>query len=201
MKQIYLLALLFIFSISAYAQEEASPQKEAPSQYDEKTGFVTVNLGGEITPVDGLKYYSTIIGLKAGGLIAQRQSFNAGLKLFTSQIADSFLYFNYAYSFTGGRQWIPGMDISLLIGLNTVKEKTEERSSRLFKEEKDYLYEYSYYPTIGLELGPYLKTFISNSFALLLRTGVTHSINTNDVEDFDIRELRVYLNLGVQWYF
>lgn len=191
MKQTFLLALLFIFSMSAYTQEETPSQnEESPSQNNEKTGFISVDLGGEVTPAYNLEYYSTVVGVKIGGIIAEQHSFNAGLKLLTTQIAGSFLSFNYAYSFIKGRKWIPGIDISLLAGLNRVETNN-----------KDGYYDSSYYPTIGLELGPYLKTFVSNSFALLLKGGVTHSINTNDANDFDIRELKVYLNLGVQRYF
>ena len=192
MKLVYLTSLC-IFCTTVYAQTESSSQVDTSpqmqsvqvNQNNDEKAFFSIDLGGEVTPAYNLRYNSTVIGLKVGGLISQQQTFNAGLKITTARFASSFLSFNYAYSFVKGRQWIPGVDISLLVGLNEEKKSSD----------------YSYYPTIGLELGPYLKTFISNSFALLLRSGVTHSINTNAAGDFDFRELRLYLNLGVQWYF
>ena len=193
MKQIVYLTLLCIFCTTVYAQTESSSQIDSSSQMqsvqvnqdDEKTGFFSLNIGGEVTPSEKFAYHTTVVGLNFGGLITQQHTFNAGLKFTTARIESSFLTFNYAYSFIKGRQWIPGVDISLLIGLRQTYDT--------IKNENVYL------PSIGGELGPYLKTFISRSHALILRAGVTHDTNTEG--DFDFQDLRMYLNLGVQWYF
>ena len=51
----------------------------------------------------------------------------------------------------------------------------------------------------GFELGPNLKTFISKSYALILRAGITYDVSTNEV--FDLVETRAYLSLGIRKYF
>ena len=173
--------LLSMVFISFYAQAELVQVEADP----EKTGFFSFSLGGEVLPAQDFLYKTPTIGIKFGGKISQQSSFEAGLKIKILDIEHSFLAFQYGYSFIEGSQWIPGIDVALLVGFKRDFNKKEEENT--------------YTLAGGVELGPYLKTFISKSHALLLRTGVTYDTSTDD--DFDLTNSRVYLNLGLQYYF
>ena len=183
------IAILSILFIGLYAQAESIPQAEPTAQtasaqvetdQEEKAGFFAFNLGGEVVPANSLEYYTSVIGLTFGSKISQNSSFRAGIKATIAKIEQSFLTFQYGYSFIESSKWVPGADVALLIG---------------FK--KDYEKEVSIL-SAGFELGPYLKAHISRSQALLLRVGVTYDTSTD--KEFDLTNSRIYLNLGLQWY-
>lgn len=186
--------LLSILFIGFYAQAESMPQTKSATQVEsvqaevdpEKTGFFSFNLGGEVIPANSFEYYTSVVGLAFGGKISQHSSFRAGIKATIARIEQSFLTFQYGYSFIEGSQWVPGADVALLIGFKKDPEKEKER---IFKVST---------LSVGAELGPYLKAHISRSHALLLRVGVTYDTSTDD--EFDLTNLRIYLNLGLQWY-
>lgn len=173
-----------ILFIGLYAQAESTSNTESISETEsaqekmekEKTGFFSFSLGGEVIPTNEFEHHTTVIGIKFGSQISQKSSFETGLKVTTTKVEQSFLTFQYGYSFINNSRWMPGLDAALLLGL---------------KEEEDV-----YKLSGGFELGPYLKTFISKSHALILRGGITHDINISDT----LSQLRIYLNLGVQWY-
>ena len=203
--------LLSLFFITPYAQAEVMPQQaevmpqtestQAYTQQEENTGFFSFGLGGEVIPADYFSYYTTVVNFRYGGIISERSSFTAGLKLTTHNITNSFLAFQYAYSFTEGHKWVPGIDISLLIGFqreadNRVIPLSDNLGPGYILYKKP-----AYHLSGGLELGPYLKTFISKSHALLLRTGVAIDTTTLVEDGFDGTDFRAYLNLAIQWYF
>lgn len=167
-------------------KEPSIPAMDSPSSSYEKTGFFHFSLGGEVSPQDDFEYHTTIITIKFGGIISQQNSFNAGIKFTTHKIEHSFLVFQYSYDFIDGTKWVPGVDATLLLGFK--RYDTDEDT-----------YEYKYKLSAGFELGPYLKTFISRSHALLLRAGAT--LDTSTEGSLDLTESRIYLNLGFQWYF
>ena len=182
MKKLYAI-LLSLFFVASYAQAESMMPQMEPTKANteqEDTGFFSFGLGGEVIPADRLAYYTTVLALSYGGVISEQSSFNAGVKITPEKLESSFLALRYAYSFIKGRKWIPGIDVSLLLGFSY-----------------DNLNQYRL--SGGFELGPYLKTFISTSHALLLRAGVTY--DTSTANDFDLTDSRAYLNLAVQWYF
>ena len=175
--------LSIFFIIGFYAQAELVQVEADP----EETGFFSYTLGGEVLPAQDFLYQTPTASITFGGKISQQSSFEAGLKIKIMEIQHSSLAFRYGYSFIKGSQWIPGIDVVLLVGF--------KRSFYKKKEET----ENEYTLAGGAELGPYLKTFISKSHALLLRVGVTYDTSTDD--DFDLTNSRVYLNLGLQYYF
>lgn len=192
MKLISLIFLL-IFSITSYAQEESVSQTESQLQTEptphsepmqkkaekEKTGFFSVSIGGEVLPVDNFVIDAIVSSITYGGTLSKHSSFEAGVKL----VDNGGLLFRYGYSFTKGRQWVPGVDVTLLI--SAAYGGSYNIDSWRLKG--------------GFELGPYLKTFISRSHSLFVRTGVAHYATMGD--DFDIAKFRMYLNLGVKWHF
>ena len=193
MKKIVILPILFI---GFYAQAESIPQAEPTIQTEsvqtesdqEKTGFFSFSLGGEVTPNNFINYHSTTVDIKFGGKISQHSSFGAGVKITTGP--DYLFAFQYVYNFIKSNQWIPGVDFSLLVGPSIL----------------DFTYDHeddsSGFPlTGGFEFGPHLKTFISKSHALLLRTGVTILVSKNNRDDDIYASTRIYLNLGFQWHF
>lgn len=177
--------LLSILFIGLYAQAESMPQAESIPQTEsmlkvesEKTGFFSISLGGEVIPLDNFTVDAIVTNITFGGKISEQSFFEVGVKL----VDNGGLLFRYGYSFMKGRHWIPGVDITLLasIGYNGAFEKPWRLSG-------------------GLELGPYLKTFISNSYALFVRLGMAHYAVIG--ENIDIEKFRTYLNLGIQWHF
>ncbi|MDE0119962.1 MAG: hypothetical protein OXM55_08160 [Bdellovibrionales bacterium] len=199
MKKPNIIILLSLFFIAPYIQAEIMPQMESTRAYteqEENTGFFSFGIGGEVIPADYFSYYTTVFNFRYGGIISKQSSFTAGLKLTIHNVTHSFLAFQYLYSFTEGHKWVPGIDISLLIGFQRAKPPLFMASSHKVVS----FIEDEYHLSGGLELGPYLKTFISKSHALLLRTGVT--IDTTTWKDGPCwTDFRAYLNLAIQWYF
>ena len=192
MKLISLMFLLIFFTTS-YAQAEESmpqtasqPQAESSSQNEpmqgkaeqKKTGFFSISIGGEAIPLDNFIFDAIVSSITFGGTLSKQSSFEAGVKL----VDNGGLLFRYGYSFMEGQKWIPGVDITLL-------------ASASYNDYKQDAWKVSG----GFELGPYLKTFISHSHSLFVRTGVAHYATIG--EKFDIEEFRMYLNLGIQWHF
>lgn len=177
------LIFLLTFFITAYAQAESTPQVEStpqtelmPIQYNqEKTGFFSISIGGEAIPLDNLAFDAVVSSITFGGTLSKRSSFEAGVKF----VDNGGLLFRYGYSFKEGRHWVPGVDATLLVSASYALEKWAING--------------------GVELGLYLKTFISHSHSLFVRTGVAHYAAIN--KDFDIAKFRIYLNLGVRWHF
>ena len=180
--------LSIIFFTGFYAQAESVVQTESVQVKDEqeKTGFFSFNLGGAVIS-ENFNYHSTTVDIKFGGKISQHSSFGVGVKI-TS--LDYLFTFQYIYNFTKSEQSIPGVDFSLLVGPNT----------SVFNYDKDDNH-IGFPLTGGFEFGPHLKTFISKSHALLLRTGVTILVSKNNRDDDIYASTRIYLNLGFQWHF
>ena len=172
-----------VFFIASYAHAESMLQMEPMNTEQENTGFFSISLGGETIPLDDFLYDATVVNITFGGNISKQSFFEAGIKL----INNGGLVFRYGYSFMEGRQWIPGVDVSLLANINYSWDNYNKGKLKV---------------GTGLELGPHLKTFISKSFALLIRTGVAHYVVFGkDFKNFDIAKFRLYLNLGIQWHF
>ena len=189
--------LLSLFFITPYIKAEMMPQMEPSQVTTEKTGFFSFGIGGEVIPADSFIYYASVLNVRYGGILSKQSSFTAGLKITTHNITNSFLAFQYAYNFIESHKWVPGIDVSLLLGFHGREEYSNLETHSGFSH---YVFNNDYYPSVGLELGPYLKTFISKKHALLLRTGVT--IDTTTWNDgFDGTDFRAYLNLAIQWYF
>ena len=188
MNMIKKITILSTFFIGSYIQAESMQIKTD----QENTAFFSISTGGEVVPANDFKYRFTTVDIKFGREVSQHSSFAAGLTVPTSEIQHSFLVFQYAYSFIKDSQWIPGIDISLLIGFQN--EGDGPPRFELFGGARD-----AYFLAGGFELGPYLKTFISKTYALFLRAGVSYDQNV--VDDFDLTDSRIYLNLGIQRYF
>ena len=187
-----LISLIFSFAffITSYAHAESMPQMESTPQTkptsqiesvntdQKKTGFFSISIGGEAIPLDNFAFDAIVSSITFGGTLSKQSSFEAGIKL----VDNGGLLFRYGYSFMEGQQWIPGVDITLLVSAGYAPSLEEPWTVRG-----------------GFELGPYLKTSISHSHTLFVRTGVAHYAAVG--EDFDIEEFRMYLNLGIKWYF
>lgn len=182
------------FFITVYAQAESTPQVESTSQTEstsqaesmpvvpynqEKTGFYSVSIGGEAIPLDNLTNAGFFATITFGATLSKRSSFEGGIKLVET---NGGLLFRYGYSFKEGRHWVPGVDVTLLVSAHQLSYPSEKMAI-----------------SGGFELGPYLKTFISHSHSLFIRTGVTHYAVVG--EYFDIAKFRMYLNLGVKFHF
>ena len=145
------------------------------------TGFFSLSLGHIALPLRYFEYYDITLNFRYGGYVSEQSSFEAGVKF---GIKESILVMlKYNYDFLSGKRWIPGLDIALLLGRFGIYESR------------------SRYLDAGLEVGPYVRVFISKSHALFLRTGVvvdTSRLHTHiNIAD----ELKLYLNLGIQWHF
>ena len=147
------------------------------------TGFFSLSVSLDAFPLHYFKYHGTSFGLRYGSHFSAQSSFEAGIQGGAGNIL---LMFKYNYDFIRGTKWVPGLDISLLVGNYSGFSLNADRTLWL---------------DAGLEIGPYIRTFISRSHALLFRTGVacdTHrlqdSINLAD-------DLSLYLSLSIQWHF
>ena len=186
-----------VFFIASYAQAESTLQTESTPKTkptlqvesiqaeteQKKTNIFSLSLGGEVSLSDNFAYNTSTMDITFGGITSKQSFFQAGVKLYTNDIGASLFTLRYGYSFIEGRQWVPGVDISLLAGA---------RYSYFNNKHKFIL-------GGGFELGSYLKIFISKSHALVLRTGITYATNTES--DFDLTDSKAYLNLGIQWHF
>ena len=203
MKKIIILLILFI---GFYAQAESISQAEPTAQAEsaqvetdreEKISFFSFSLGVEVIQKNDLTHAKTL-DMKFGGNISQHSSFGAGVKITSDN--HLLLGFQYAYSFTKDKKWIPGMDFSLLIGYQ-ISTTPRERKYLTTGYKHPYTSNKNNFVN-NFELGPYLKIFISKSHALLLRTGISGYNSTDSFFHSDfIKKSKIYLNLGLQWYF
>jgi len=176
--------ILFLFFTGFYTKAESAVLQTEPVKVgNEKTGFISVNMGGEVIPGEDFKYYSSVWSMEYGGKISQKSSFAAGFKIVQD---GAFLKFQYEYGFIENSRWIPGVDTALLIGF---QRKGPEQDN--FFVSRKLL-------SGGFELGPYLKVFISQSYAIVLRAGVTYDANTDETPD--LANSRAYLHLGIRLY-
>ena len=136
--------------------------------------------------------------MKFGGNISQHSSFGAGVKITSDN--HLLLGFQYAYSFTKDKKWIPGMDFSLLIGYQISTTPREHKCLTTGYKHPSTSNKNNF--VNNFELGPSLKICISKSHALLLRTGISGYNSTDSFFHSDfIKKSKIYLNLGLQWYF
>ena len=151
------------------------------------TGFFSFSLGHEALPLRYFQYDSTTINFRYGGYFSEQHGFEAGIKW---SMGDNLLIMlKYNYDFTQDQKWVPGLDISVLVG------------GFGFYKGYEYEYENTKWLNVGLEIGPYIKTFISRSHALFLRTGLAYDTSRLHDNPYIADELRFYINLGIQWHF
>ena len=151
------------------------------------TGFFSLSFQPEALPLKYLEYYDTSVNFAYGGYFNEQNGFTAGVR---ANMRDGlFIMLKYNYDFITGSKWIPGMDISLLVGsYNHARYKKYNREAK----PKSWI-------DAGLEIGPYIKTFISRSHALVLRTGLAY--DTSQLMVPNLSDIRLYLSLGIQWHF
>ncbi len=145
------------------------------------TGFFSLSVGHESQPVYYFKYYSTSLSFRYGGYFSEQHGFEAGIK--TSIREYLMITLKYNYDFTRDSKWVPGLDMALLVGMSGDYHKLGRNL------------------VAGGEIGPYIKTFISRSHALFLRTGVTYDTSGLNEGGLHLPDFRLYLNLGIQWHF
>jgi len=168
--------------------------------YNNKTiGFFSFGLGGSAMPLRGGVYYGSSVELRYGAYISNQSFFEAGVDINTETSGN--LHFKYGYDFIKGSKWVPGIDLSLLLGYNVSRDYRNYND--LLEISKEYWVNNWYvnshsYISLGFAIGPYIKTYISDSKVLVLRTGIKH---TDGWSRFNIRDIRVYMNLAMQWYF
>ena len=149
------------------------------------TGFFSLSVGIETQPMYYFTHYSTSLSFRYGGYFSAQHGFEAGVKMSTQEYIMIMLKYNY--DFIRDNKWVPGLDIALLVGTSYSGNKL----SQLGKDSLD----------AGLEIGPYIKTFISRSHALCLRTGVAYDTSGRHQGGLYLLDFRLYLDLGIQWHF
>lgn len=181
MKKI-IITLLFIF-IGTYAQADSYEKSS-------KRGYLYIGVGSEFLPMNDFRYVGTPFDIKYGGYVSSQSFVEIGFSTRKSTTAGEFdVMFGpnikYGYDFIKDTQWVPGLDVSVLIGPRW-QTKASSEEGELFL-------------TIGFELGLYVRTFISRSHAIMLRSGI--SKGEEAFSDFDSKHLKTYLHVVVQWFF
>ena len=181
MKKVIILLSIFI---GLYAQAE----------YNHKTdnrGYFYLNIGIEYLPMDNFKYTGTPFDFKYGGHVTQQSFIEAGITVrgpVNNRDSDSPFIgpsVRYRYEFYNNSQWIPGLDVALMIG-------TKSSSVTTAKE-----IDSSTFITIGSELGIYVRTFVSKSHSIMLRLGTTYFGKFWN----NIDQLKLSTSVGIQWFF
>ncbi len=178
-----IIILLFVLT-SFYAQAESN-------QKVWKNKYFNINLASDFFPDDNSGFFLGIpnaffLDARYGGYITQQSFAEVGFSLrnnHTTGKKGEFFFgpmVKYNYDFTKDSQWIPGLDIVLLIG--SQGHKTDE--------------ELNYFLVMSLEFGLYIRLVISKSYVILLKSGYSTLI-----ENFETDETEPYTRLVMQWFF
>ena len=143
------------------------------------TGFFSLSIGHEALPIRSFAYHGTNISFRYGGYLSEQSGFEGGIRW---GILDAwFIVLKYNYDWITHRRWTPGLDVSVMVGTYPYRHSNRQ------------------WLDLGLEIGPYIKSFISRSHALVLRTGLAYDTSLLTVPN--LVDLRLYLSLGIQWHF
>ena len=156
---------------------------------EKRTGFFATDLIGEFT--DDFSYYGTALDIQFGVQLVPQHSFALGIRLphrgsgsegYLSKTSRTFSYdaavlLKYNYDFKKYGRWIPGGDFSIFLGDSPGTRRGLDRF------------------TFGINAGLFLRGFISENMAVLLRVG----IGSNWVTDISPR-IGPYIGMGMRWY-
>ena len=219
MKKLHIIMVVFFMSFYAQAESssatEVKQQSNSPNWQNRKTGFFSGGIRSEFTPSDEFLYYDSSVNLRYGHYISKHSFFEAGID--SNYLSKPiFFHLKYGYDLIAMGRTIPGIDISLLVGVEKRKnlgypsypykykniseeeyvrrvEDYEKKSEEIREEESKVSL------AVGFAVGMYVKTFVSRSAALVLRVGATHDTSSG-LEDFDLLDTRMYMGLSVKWY-
>ena len=139
-----------------------------------KRGFFSAYFTNSFNIFQDFVFHGRSLRLGYGGKLFRDNDFELSINI--SHSTPSF-GLKYEQAFLKDRKWFPGVDVSLLFGLIDEKD-------RFFRE----------LLAVGLEGGPFLSTFISKYYSLVVRTGLSYTVpvSGNVFEE----EPNFYISLG-----
>ena len=192
--------------VNQIEEEEYTPRV---NQTEEKrTGFFALDFSGSFIPSESLLFNSPGLGVLFGGQIIPQNIFSLGLRV----NEDPAMSINYSYEFESiNRKWVPGISVSSLIGFsyggNRYKHEVELDGVLVAdSDEKPTLKKGTPslssgpYLALGLDVGVYLRVFITKNIATLFKTSLSHRLVS--VKDINLEKDDIYWNIGagVRWY-
>ena len=160
-------------SVPPMAIAKKSPKKE-------KQGFFSFYFTNEFRPANLLEFDNSGLVLGWGKeLLLQNSLLELNVKFASSE---PFFAVKYEWDFAEYYKWIPGVDTSLLFGVSQ-KGWTDENFHAL---------------SLGLGLGLFVKTCISKSYVVLVRSGFNYSVPVKNYYIIDPDYLNFYMSIGVR---
>lgn len=188
MKHKIIIFLSFVFFMCSYASAEEG---------EKRMGFFAVDFINEFTPPDAFAYYASSFDIKFGGQLIPQNTMALGIRVpFKSGV----VILKYNYDFIRSGNWIPGISVSALFGISPqtqfpLNEEMSEAGLKKFKKENQR------FLTVGMNLGVFVKKFISRNIAVLVRTGISHElISVKDPKGVDDLTVNMYIGVGVRWH-
>ena len=163
---------------------------------EKRTGFFALDFSGSFIPSETFRFNGPGLGVLFGSQIIPQNIFSLGLRLDEGPA----MAINYSYEFESNkRKWVPGISVSSLIGykyspnVQTVYLNKKSQISSYHTPSKPYL-------AFGLNVGVYLKVFITKNIATLFKTSLSHSLIS--VKEVNLEKDDIYWNIGagVRWY-
>ena len=192
MKHKITLLLALVFFIGFYVSAEEG---------EKRTGFFAVDFINEFTPSDSFSYYDSSFDIQFGGELIPQNTMALGIRVPFEKSGAVLLKYNYDFIRSGN--WIPGVSVSALFGITPRnygtfhpidKELSEAELKELEKKNRRFL-------TFGMNLGVFVKKFISKNIAVLIRTGISHElISVKDPKGVDDLTVNMYIGVGVRWH-
>ena len=159
-------------------------------QDEKRTEFFATDLIGEFT--DDFSYYGTALDIQFGVQLVPQHSFTLGIRLphrgsgsvegrFSRPFSydyDGAVLLKYNYDFKKYGRWIPGGGFSIFLGDDPGPVRGLDRF------------------TFGINAGLFLRKFISENRAVLLRVGIWSNWGTYMGRPL----IGPYIGMGMRWY-
>ena len=176
-----LLALVFFMGSYVSAEEE-----------EKRTGFFAIDFINEFTPADAFAYYDSSFDIKFGGELIPQNTVALGIRVPFEKSGAVLLKYNYDFIRSGN--WIPGVSVSALFGITPNEYIYAAHNLDIKAKKKRFL-------TVGMNLGVFVKKFISRNIAVLIRTGISHElISVKDPKGASDLTVNMYIGVGVRWH-
>ena len=208
-KMLIILASIFLYMLDASADAIKPEQKESSTHIqneilNKKDRYISFDVGITTSRAD----LPHLMRFKYGRYLSEQTFFEIGISLrpYTQEPLSYFLSINnekfcivkeefdqfllfiditYGFDFIKDGRWIPGIDASVFIKPFYLYEK----------DDTDFT---MFTVSGGIEVGLYLKAFISESYSIFLRPGF--SFDSEEMTELSYTGLG-FLNLGFQGYF
>ena len=190
MKHKITISLALIFFMGSYVSAEEG---------EKRTGFFAVDFINEFTPADAFAYYDSSFDIQFGGELIPQNTMALGIRVPFEKSGAVLLKYNYDFIRSGN--WIPGVSVSALFGITRrkggpiyISHSSEAELKKLEERNRRFL-------TVGMNLGVFVKKFISRNIAVLIRTGISHElISVKDPKGIDDLTVNMYIGVGVRWH-